>query len=42
VCRAFNGAFSLQFFGDEDTFVFINGLLVIDLGGVHQRIGSRR
>jgi fibro-slime domain-containing protein len=34
----FNGAFALQFYGDDDMFIFINGILVIDLGGVHQRL----
>jgi fibro-slime domain-containing protein len=38
---AFTGAFDLQFFGDDDTFVFVNGVLMIDLGGVHQRLPGK-
>ncbi|HEX2657526.1 MAG TPA: DUF4215 domain-containing protein, partial [Polyangia bacterium] len=37
----YNDAFSLQFYGDDDMFIFINGIQVIDLGGVHQRLPGR-
>jgi fibro-slime domain-containing protein len=37
----YTGPFSLQFYGDDDMFIFINGILVIDLGGVHQRLPGK-
>jgi len=37
----FNGPFELQFYGDDDLYIFINGMLAIDLGGVHQRLPGR-
>jgi fibro-slime domain-containing protein len=34
----FTGPVSLQFAGTDDLFVFINGKLVVDLGGLHQHL----
>jgi len=34
----YNGDFTLRFQAADDLFVFINGILVVDLGGIHQRL----
>ncbi len=32
---------SVSFYGDDDLFIFINGILVLDLGGVHQQLPGK-
>jgi len=32
---------SLSFYGDDDLYIFINGVLVLDLGGVHQQLPGK-
>jgi cysteine-rich repeat protein len=31
----------LQFYGDDDLFIFVNGVLVLDLGSVHQQLPGK-
>jgi fibro-slime domain-containing protein len=38
---AFNGAFTLQVLSNDDTFVFVNGVLMVDLGGPHERLPGK-
>lgn len=37
----FTGGGTLKFFGDDDVFVFINGVLALDMGAPHERLSGQ-